>query len=72
MVHCGYCPPCGTRPKNGACSPLGGRIPGQRRPAGPDPFDGLEPDVRVRLADDPHLWATALFEEAKSLGNEQS
>ena len=30
-----------------------------------DPFDEFEPYVRQRLADDPHLWGTALFDEAK-------
>ncbi len=49
----------------------GERISGQRRP-GSDPFDGVEAYVRQRLADDPHLWATALFEEAKALGYGQS
>ena len=46
----------------------GEQAPGQRRPAGPDPFEPIEPYVRQRLADDPHLWGTALFDEAKSWG----
>jgi len=50
----------------------GEQIPGQRRSAGPDPFELIEPYVRQRLADDPHLWGTALFDEAKSLGYGQS
>ena len=37
-----------------------------------DPFDGFEPYVRQRLAEDPHLWGTALFDEAKALGYGQS
>ena len=37
-----------------------------------DPFDEFEPYVRQRLAEDPHLWGTALFEEAKALGYGQS
>ena len=45
---------------------------GRRRPGGPDPFEMVEAYVRLRLAEDPHLWATALFDEAKSLGYEQS
>ena len=46
---------------------LGGeRAAGRRRPAGPDPFDGVEAYVRQRLGEDPHLWATALFDEAKA------
>ena len=31
----------------------GERAPGQRAPAGPDPFDGFEAYVRQRLAEDP-------------------
>jgi len=50
----------------------GERTPGQRRPAESDPFDEFEPYVRQRLADDPHLRATVLFEEAKKLGYGQS
>ena len=50
----------------------GERTLGERRPAGPDPFDGFEPYVRQRLAEDPHLWGTALFDEARALGYEQS
>src|SRR5712691_2355616 len=46
--------------------------PGVRRPAGPDrlaPFAGY---VSARFADDPHLWASALFEEVTALGYAQS
>ena len=50
----------------------GEQTPGRRRPAGPDPFEMIEPYVRQRLAEDPHLWATALFDEAKKLGYGQS
>ncbi|MDE0170862.1 MAG: IS21 family transposase [bacterium] len=50
----------------------GERIPGQRRPAEADPFDVIEPYVRQRLVEDPHLWGTALFDEAKALGYGQS
>ncbi len=50
----------------------GERIPGQRRSAEPDPFDVVEAYVGQRLAEDPHLWATALFDEAKGLGYGQS
>ena len=49
----------------------GEQIPGQRRP-GPDPFDVVEAYVRQRLAEDPHVWATALFEEVTNLGYPQS
>ena len=50
----------------------GERISGQRAAAEPDPFDVVEAYVRQRLAEDPHLWATALFEEATKLGYPQS
>lgn len=50
----------------------GERRPGERRPAEGDPFDEFEPYVRQRLADDPHLWGTALFDEARALGYGQS
>ena len=46
--------------------------PGVRRPAGPDrlaPFAGY---VSARFVDDPHLWASALFEEVLALGYAQS
>ena len=50
----------------------GERAPGERRPAEPDRFGVFEPYVRQRLVDDPHVWATALFDEVKSLGYGQS
>ena len=50
----------------------GEHVPGRRRPAEPDPFDVVEAYVGQRLAEDPHLWATALFDEAKGLGYGQS
>ena len=40
--------------------------------AGPDRFEKFEPYVGQRLADDPHLWGTALYDEAKQLGYPQS
>ena len=51
---------------------MGERTLGERRPAGPDAFDVVEPYVRQRLAEDPHLWGTALFEEVANLGYPQS
>ena len=50
----------------------GERVPGRRRPTEPDPFDTVEAYVRQRLADDRHLWATALFDEVTGLGYGQS
>jgi transposase len=46
----------------------GDREPGVRRRDEPDPFDQFEPYVRQRLDDDPHLWATTLFDEVTALG----
>ena len=48
------------------------RVPGRRRPAELDPFGVFEPYVRQRLVDDPHVWATVLFDEVGGLGYEQS
>ena len=41
----------------------GDRQPGVRASSTPDPLDRFEPYLRARFADDPHLWATALFDE---------
>ena len=41
----------------------GDRVPGVRRPAGPDPLAPFAAYVAARFADDPHLWASALFDE---------
>ena len=46
----------------------GAREPGNRRPAGPDVFAPFEPYVRNRLVEDPHLWASTLFDEVVALG----
>ncbi|MGQ0824950.1 MAG: IS21 family transposase [Actinomycetota bacterium] len=37
-----------------------------------DAFDRFEPYVRQRLADDPHVWATVLFDEVVALGFDRS
>ena len=50
----------------------GQREPGVRAKSAPDPFDRFEPYVRQRLADDPHLWATTLFDEVVLLGFDRS
>ena len=50
----------------------GERVPGQRAASELDPFEMVEAYVGQRLAEDPHLWATALFDEAKGLGYGQS
>ena len=48
------------------------RVAGQRKPAGPDPFEPFTDYVRARLAEDPHLWAVTLFDELVELGYDRS
>ena len=48
----------------------GKRVPGHREPGGPDRFGRYESYCRVRFGDDPHLWATTLFDEVQGLGYE--
>src|SRR6266511_1420036 len=44
------------------------RTPGQRRSSRPDPFAPFADYVAARLAEDRHVWATALYDEVCSLG----
>lgn len=46
----------------------GERVPGQRARSTVDPFVEFEQYCRLRLAADPHLWATTLFDEVVELG----
>ncbi|MGH9215717.1 MAG: terminase gpP N-terminus-related DNA-binding protein, partial [Acidimicrobiales bacterium] len=46
----------------------GDRTPGVRRPAKPDGFEPFVAYVRARFDEDPHLWATTLFDELVGLG----
>ena len=41
----------------------GDRVAGVRKPAGPDPLEPFAGYVKARFLDDPHVWATALFDE---------
>lgn len=50
----------------------GERRPGERRPGVSDNFAPYEPYVRERLGEDPHLWATALYDELRALGYARS
>lgn len=50
----------------------GEREPGVRAKSAPDPFDRFEPYVRQRFVDDPHVWATTLFDELVALGFDRS
>jgi transposase len=46
----------------------GERVPGQRKPSGPDTFVVFEEYCRIRLRQDPHLQVTTLLEELEGLG----
>jgi transposase len=46
----------------------GERQPGRRAAARPDPLARFVPYLSARFADDPHLWATALYDEVVPLG----
>ncbi|HEY9564974.1 MAG TPA: hypothetical protein VIR30_14505, partial [Nocardioides sp.] len=51
---------------------FGGRVAGERAKASVDPFDRFVAYAGERLREDPHLWATTLFDELADLGFEQS
>lgn len=46
----------------------GGREPGARRSSAPDPLAPFTGYLAARFVDDPHLWASALFDEVVPLG----
>jgi len=46
----------------------GQREPGVRRRTEPDPLEEFVPYLAARFADDPHVWASALFDEVRELG----
>ena len=46
----------------------GRRVPGERASSRTDPFEEFAEYAKIRLCDDPHLWATALFDEVVALG----
>jgi transposase len=46
----------------------GKRVPGERQRPQPDPFDVIAGYVAQRLADDAHVWASALYDEVVALG----
>ncbi len=46
----------------------GERVPGERRPGRPEAMNDFLAYCRQRLADDPHLWSTTLFDEVTALG----
>jgi transposase len=46
----------------------GERVPGVRVRSAPDPLELFVPYLTQRLLDDPHVWASALFDEVIALG----
>jgi hypothetical protein len=46
----------------------GTRVAGERCRSEPDPFEPFVPYLRERLREDPHVWATALYDEVTVLG----
>ena len=46
----------------------GERVPGVRARSARDPLEPFVPYLAQRLADDPHVWASALFDEVTRLG----
>ena len=46
----------------------GERAPGVRTRSAPDPLEPFVPYLTQRFADDPHVWASALFDEVVALG----
>jgi len=50
----------------------GQRAPGVRRSSRPDSLEPFVTYLRLRFADDPHVWASALYDEVRRLGYPQS
>ena len=50
----------------------GTRTPGVRARSRPDPLAPFANYLRARFTDDPHVWASALFDEVRPLGYPQS
>jgi transposase len=50
----------------------GERQPGVRATVVDDPIGPFEVYIKARFVDDPHLWATSLFDEVAALGYERS
>jgi transposase len=50
----------------------GGRVAGVRAARADDPLDPFVAYLRQRLLDDPHVWATTLFDETTALGFDRS
>lgn len=50
----------------------GDRVPGVRAAAAPDALEPFAAHVVQRFTDDPHVWATVLFDEVVELGFDRS
>ncbi len=50
----------------------GGRVAGQRASTAEDPLGPYVGYVKQRLLDDPHVWASTLFDETVALGFDRS
>jgi transposase len=59
-------------PKTVRADLTGRRQPGQRRSSVPDRFAPYLEYVHARLQEDPHVWATALYDEVRDLGYDLS
>ncbi len=46
----------------------GRRTPGERARSAPDSFESYAEYCRIRLTDDPHVWASTLYDEVRELG----
>jgi transposase len=58
----------GRDPKTVRAYLAGKRVPGRRASSRPDLLAPCVAYLRARFVDDPHLWATALFDEVVPLG----
>ena len=69
MVHHGHRQPSGPRFGKTIRAYLNGeRTPGVRARSAPDPLEPFRSLPRAALHDDPHVWASALFDEVVVLG----
>ncbi|MQB01964.1 MAG: IS21 family transposase, partial [Actinobacteria bacterium] len=50
----------------------GDREPGRRASGVPDPLERFVPYLAARFGDDPHIWASALFDEVTPLGYDRA
>ena len=50
----------------------GARTPGERRQSTPDPIEAYRHYLELRLSDDPHVWASTLYDEVVACGYDRS